>query len=597
MFELKKNLLWVSSLFLITACTQSVRTNIVEQEIVQVEPTGLIRLNQIGFYPEGEKIAVVAADEEASSFYVLSANSSDTVFTGALGEQRTSPYSGKNTRIADFTELKKEGTYFISVPGTGVSYSFEIAPDVHREVAKGVIKGFYYIRASTELPEEFAGKWARPAGHPDTEVLVHASAASAQRPEGTKLSAPLGWYDAGDYNKYIVNSGITTGTLLSLYEDFPDFIKSLKLDIPEKNNQLPDLLDEVMWNLRWMMAMQDPEDGGVYHKLTTARFEGTVMPEDAVNTRYVVQKGTAATLNFAAVMAQASRVFRQYENQLPGFADSALNASEKAWNWAQKNPEVLYDQQDMNEKFDPDVTTGAYGDRDVSDEWGWAASELYITTGDKKYLNRIETNKEDGLSVPTWNKVRALGYYSLLRNSDKLTGAAPEKFAAIKEAVRMLAESLIEKTNENAYATVMGKSMKDFSWGSNAVAANQGIALIYAYKTTGNRKYLKHALSNLDYLLGRNATGYSFVTGFGDRTPMNPHHRPSVADNVEEPVPGLLAGGPNPGQQDKCNYPSKAADESFTDEYCSYASNEIAINWNAPLVYLAAAVEALQKDL
>jgi endoglucanase len=139
----------------------------------------------------------------------------------------------------------------------------------------------------------------------------------------------------------------------------------------------------------------------------------------------------------------------------------------------------------------------------------------------------------------------------------------------------------------------MGKSRRDFVWGSNSVAANQGILLIQAYKLSGDRKFLEHALANLDYLLGRNATGYSFVTGFGHKTPMFIHHRPSEADDIPEPVPGLLAGGPNPGRQDGCDYPSDIPDEAYSDSVCSYASNEIAINWNAPLVYLVAAVEAL----
>jgi len=125
------------------------------------------------------------------------------------------------------------------------------------------------------------------------------------------------------------------------------------------------------------------------------------------------------------------------------------------------------------------------------------------------------------------------------------------------------------------------------------VAANQGILLVQAYRLTKEKKYLNAALSNLDYLLGRNATGFSYVTGFGKKTPMHIHHRPSEADGIEEPVPGLLAGGPNPGMQDKCKYASSIPDEAYTDDVCSYASNEVAINWNAPLVYLCGAVEAL----
>lgn len=162
------------------------------------------------------------------------------------------------------------------------------------------------------------------------------------------------------------------------------------------------------------------------------------------------------------------------------------------------------------------------------------------------------------------------------------------------------ADGLMEGAPGRAYRTVMGKTERDYIWGSSSVAANQGIALVQAYKLSGDKKYLRAALSNVDYLLGRNATGYSFVTGYGDKPVMKPHHRPSMADGIEEPVPGLLSGGPNAraAQQDKCaTYTSTFPDEVFTDDDCSYASNEIAINWNAPLVYLLSSIEALQQEL
>jgi endoglucanase len=131
------------------------------------------------------------------------------------------------------------------------------------------------------------------------------------------ISSPRGWYDAGDYNKYVVNSGITMGTLLSLYEDFPSYFENFNTNIPESNNGVPDLLDEVIWNLRWMLTMQDPADGGVYHKLTNPRFDGMVMPDAAKNPRYVVQKNTIATLDFVAVTAQSGRILKAFENKFP----------------------------------------------------------------------------------------------------------------------------------------------------------------------------------------------------------------------------------------------------------------------------------------
>jgi len=321
-----------------------------------------------------------------------------------------------------------------------------------------------------------------------------------------------------------------------------------------------------------------------------------VMPEVTLKARYAVQKGTAATLDFAAVLAQASRIFKEYKNEFPGLADSCYQASLAAWNWAQKNPNVAYNQNEMNTKYEPKVTTGAYGDSNFTDEFIWAASELSVTSGDGTYLKKVSIFPDNAMPLPTWSNVRVLGYYTLAKNEKLLDSIAPEAFTIVKNRIINMADSYITGINGSAYQTVMGKTSRDFNWGSNSNAANQGIALIQAYRLTGYKEYLRYALANLDYLLGRNATGYSFVTGHGSKTPMFPHHRPSVADGIGDPIPGLLVGGPNPGKQDGVALPSSVPNEAYVDVSESYATNEIAINWNAPIVYLSVALEALQDE-
>ncbi|HEU4903462.1 MAG TPA: glycoside hydrolase family 9 protein [Flavisolibacter sp.] len=553
-----------------------------------------IQLNQVGFYPAALKLAVVTGKTAADKFFVTTPDGRTTVFSGTLSEEKQSRYSSTVTKTADFSAVKKKGRYVLSIPGVGTSYAFKIDNEVHDDVAKTVLKAFYFIRSDEPLADNYAGKWSRPAGHPDTAVLVHPSAATEQRPAGTVLSSPGGWYDAGDYNKYIVNSGITMGTLLSAYEDFPQYFTKLNVTIPESGDAVPDLLNEALYNLRWMLTMQDPADGGVYHKLTNAAFDGMVMPGVTRLPRYVVQKGTSATLDFASVTAQAARIFQNFPKQFPGLADSCRTAAVKAWKWAEKNPAVIYSQREINPKFDPDITTGEYGDRSFNDEWLWAAAELYATTKEATYLPVVQERMQDPVQLPSWGNVAMLGYYTMIRMEKDLP-AARETVAAMKDTVLKMANAYLSNVGSSAFATVMGQTVKDFSWGGNSVAANQGILLLRAYLLTKNRKYLDGALTNLDYILGRNATGYSFVTGVGSKRVMHPHHRPSEADGIDDPVPGLLSGGPNPGMQDKCQYPSAEPELAFVDSVCSYASNEIAINWQAPIVYLAGAIEALEK--
>ena len=552
-----------------------------------------IRFNQIGFYPEAPKVAIIN-DDKATEFIVKSLTTGEVVYKSKLGTTNKSVISDKITRTADFSKVSKPGKYKLNVPGIGDSYTFEIKPQIFCELTKALVKGFYFQRMSMTILPEFGGKWSRAEGHPDNKVIIHPAAASTNRPAGTVISSPKGWYDAGDYNKYIVNSGITMGTLLSLYEDFPKYFDSLKIKIPESGNGVPDLLNEIVWNLRWMLTMQDPNDGGVYNKVTNADFDGFIMPAVAVTTRYVVPKGTAATLDFAAVMAQASRVYAGFKKVFPGLSDSCMKSAEKAWDWAVKNPKVAYDQNLMNKTFKPVINTGGYGDSDFTDEFIWAASELYISTGKESYYKAHPMFPDTLMPLPSWDNVKLLGYYTLARFEKKLTNSAKNDFPELKNRIIKTADKLAEGISGNAYMTVMGKSAGDFIWGSNSVATNQGIMLIQAYNLSKNRKYLDYALTNLDYVLGRNATGYSFITGYGHKSPMFPHHRLSDADGIADPIPGLIVGGPNPGQQDGCKtYPSRIPDESYTDAVCSYASNEIAINWNAPAAYLAGALEAL----
>jgi endoglucanase len=553
-----------------------------------------IQLNQLGFYPHAPKIAVLTVPSNATHFYVLSANLKDSVFIGTIGEEKQSAFSSTKTRILDFSAFTKIGNYIIHVDDMH-SFPFAISNDAIKTAATASLKGYYFQRSSIPLEEKYAGKWKRTGFHPDNKVLVHSSAASKERPEGTLIASVGGWYDAGDYNKYIVNSGITNGTLFSAYEDFPEYFNQLITQIPESNNGIPDLLNEAIYNLRWMLSMQDPNDGGVYHKCTNAVFDGMVMPGTTTATRYVVQKSTAATLDFAAVTAQAFRVLKTFEKHFPGLADSCLQSSKKAWNWALANPKQLYEQDKMNQLFKPAITTGAYGDNDVTDEWIWAAAELYITTKEKQYQTSFEKfNTNYKPSLPSWNNVGMLGYYSLIHFSDVVPDFSAQEIAQLKNTVMNIANQYIGKVKANAFQTVMGQSARDFNWGSNSNAANQGVLLVKAYLISGDKKYVNDALSNLDYILGRNATGYCFVTGLGSKPPMNPHHRQSVADGIVEPVPGLLVGGPNPGMQDHCVYQFKEPETAYSDQSCSYASNEIAINWNAPLVYLANAMEALK---
>ena len=548
-------------------------------------PAPSIKLNQVGFAPGASKMAVIP-DARAGAFSMVPVGGGEAVLRGVLAPSALWQPSGERVRVADFSALRAPGKYRLQVAGLAPSDPFEVTPDPYRQLNTAALKAFYFNRAGIALDARYAGQYARAAGHPDDKVVVHASAASAARPQGTVIASAKGWYDAGDYNKYIPSSAIATFTLLAAYEHFPRYFDSQDAGIPESGNGIPDIVDEAMWNLEWMLSMQDPEDGGVYHKLSNLAFDGMVMPAAAMKEpRYVAAKSTAAALGFAATMAAASRVLQPFEHKLPGQSARMLAAAQAAWRWAEAHPGATF-------KNPAGLVTGEYGDRTLGDERAWAAAELYVSTRDDAYYRAFRPAPGQP-SLLEWDKVDALAWISLAHHRAALTPLADR--ALIEGRTAAIAASLALAWKESGYRVAM--RAPDFVWGSNAVALNQSMLLVQAYRIAARPEYLQAAQSGLDYVLGRNPTGVSFVTGFGTRTPMHPHHRPSQADGIAAPVPGFVVGGPQPMQQDKAEcrgrYPSKLPALSWIDDVCSYASNEVAINWNAPLVYVTAALDEL----
>jgi len=469
---------------------------------------------------------------------------------------------------------------YLLIAGKGVLGSFGVSRGVDRDVFRATMKAFYHNRAGNASVEPYADRWKRPAGHPDTLVRRHASTGRT----GT-LSSPKGWYDAGDYGKYIVNSGITCWTLLDLAESYPGLFDTLSWPIPAGPE--PALLREVRWNLDWMLTMQD-QDGGVHHKLTTLAFDPMdELPHQDLAQRFVVMKTTAATLDFASVFYKASRVYASKDSL---FASRCRSAAERAWNWAVAHPAVFYQQP-------VDVKTGKYEDTILSDERLLAAVERRASGGEEAVWLPFREHLDRSRREASWQDVGALALLGVI--------AHPKAFGA-DTAIAM--GRLLERAGvlrDRAEATAFGVSIdsSEFVWGSNAVLANQGILLLEAFRRSGDSTCLRASRRNLDYLLGVNPFDSSFVTGIGIRPARNPHHRPSVADTIADPVPGFLVGGSHLGGQDVGPNPWQCPDYriasapalSWTDRSCSYATNEVAINWNAALAGLVGGWLALRE--
>lgn len=539
-----------------------------------------IKVDQVGYLTASEKLAIVSA--AATTFEVRRVSTNETVFKGELSSAVHDADTGDSVQIADFSKLKEPGTYYLDIPGVGQSWTFSIRDDVFSHTYYMAMRVFYAQRcgAAVDLGPEFPG-YSHPACHLKGEF--HAS--SGKQGERDNIG---GWHDAGDYGRYVVNSGISTGTLLWAWEVFGRKLKNIKLNIPESGNGTPDILNEARWNLEWMLKMQDL-DGGVWHKQTSTHFAGFVMPQDdnlpseVIGTGQEPYKSTCATADLAAVAAIASRVYSPFDKK---FAAQNLEAARNAWLWAERYPNVMF-------RNPPGISTGEYGDDSCSDERLWAAAELWRSTGEKKYSEYVVKHYPDfceDLNKPapeSWRTVAAMGLWSYALASRK--GAGPVVVADIRQRTSQAAAAIVESTRKNPYRVSLHTS--DYVWGSNGVAASYGMELLIANVMTPDPRFLEAALDNLHYLLGRNTFSLSWVTQVGDNPFRHPHHRPSGADNNPEPWPGLLSGGPNAGRQDAVlkKLPTDLPPAKvYADDQWSYASNEIAINWQASLVFLLA---------
>ena len=535
-----------------------------------------VHQNQVGFLTNGPKqIAVTGAVGKSIVFKDADGN---TALTVKAPETSLWEPANEEASLVDFSEITTPGTYQAYIGGEAVGHPIVIDDNALEGITKASLKFFYFQRSSMELTEEFAGKYARPMGTPDTAVMYHAS--TGKEDLTATFNGAKGWYDAGDYGKYIVNSGISTYTLLQLYQHNKAYFDTLNLNIPESKNNVPDILDEIRWNIEWMLTMQD-DDGGVFHKLTTKQFAGMVLPDKSVKQRYAIGKSVTATWDFVGVTALAADIYKPFD---PEFAERCAKAAAGARWWATENPRAYYSQPS-------DVGTGTYSDGNAIDEKIWGSAELYRITGNPVALEDVQRNpiSKQRSKLQAWQTVYALAAFTIATNPH-IFGEAEVDSA--RSLIFTLADSYIDML-DNGYGLAIDNA--DFYWGSNSVVANKGMVLIHAYILSKEQKYLDAAQGILDYLLGRNPLDISYLTGWGVNQVLHPHHRPSEGDTVEMPVPGMLVGGPNSSANDcaKKYIDEDAPAKSYYDNSCSYATNEVAINWNAPFAYLAGSLQAI----
>lgn len=593
----------------------------------EVSKTSPIRTNQVGFYPQADKLVFITTDSKQPLRWTLKNAQGINIDLGRTSVFGLNPASGEHLHQIDLSNQTTEQTGLTISVDDEDSYPFSIQKNVYRTLKHDAFSYFYQNRSGIEIQKEYVQRadLARPAGHTSDRVTCFdkEDAWGNQWP-GCELSIDVtgGWYDAGDHGKYTVNGGITTWTLLNLYE------RGLWLDnaklpfdgeevkIPEATQQVNPVLSEARWNVEFMLAMQVPAGQNVsvpigdqstsktleltaidashlaFHKVADEVWTGMPLPPHKDDKkRYVGQPSTAATLNLAAIGAQCGRLWKEID---PAFAQRCLTAAEKAWTAALAHPNVF--------AYDNFTGSGPYDDLALSDEFYWAASELFITTGNAQYRDFLKSSPHY-LETPKgniatdgdifWQYTAPLGTISLAVVPNNL---GKETISQARANIIQTASNYEAQVSKEGYH--IPYSVEEYPWGSNSNLVNRSLFLVYANDFSGEVKFLKAAANAMDYILGANPMNISYVTGYGSHAAQNPHHRfwaKAADENSPAPAPGALIGGPNSiSFSDPIAATMKGqciGQTCYRDNIGAWSLNEITINWNAPLVWVASALD------
>ena len=589
---------------------------------VYVPDTGpRLRVNQIGYLPFGPKRATLVTTATAALPWQLRDAAGAVLRSGMTTPRGVDATSGQNVHTLDFSTYTRGGTGLYLTADGEASYRFPISSAIYEQLRKDSKLVFYTNRSGIAISDAIAPGYRRAAGHVGAPPNRGDTAVSCQLPrdfmnfwtcsQSLVRDVTGGWYDAGDHGKYVVNGGFSVALLMSEYERNQHArtgdrraLADGTLRIPESANGVPDVLDEARWELEWMLKMQvpagsgdpgiTPYEGMAFQKVQDEAWTGLPLDPAADTMRRELHRpSTAATLNLAAAAAQGARLFAPYD---PAFSARLLAAARTAYQAARRVPELFAPDADGNSGG------GAYSDADVRDEFYWAAAELFLTTGEDAYRAAVladPLHTSGGLfSVEgfSWNTPGALGQLDLATVASRLPGRD-----RIRAAVLKAADDLLAVQGRQPYAQPYAPASNSWTWGSNSQILNNLIVLGTAYDISGASKYRTAVLEGVDYLFGRNALNHSYVTGYGTVSSQNQHTRlyaHELDPALPHPPPGAISGGPNSGLQDPFalgKLHGCAPQFCFIDDIQSYSTNEIAINWNAGLSWVASFIADLDN--
>jgi len=505
----------------------------------QAKKTAVVRVPQIGSdapnsYTPGTEFQIVS---EASNVVVHSG--APTAFNGG----QTDAASGDKIWWFDFSGVVEPGRYYVLDKTNNLrSFSFSIANDVYNNVLAAAIKMFYYQRAGTDKPAQYAGEdWADGLNFSqDAQTMDFFDKSNASKAKD--LSG--GWFDAGDYNKYTKWTADYIEAMMLAYEETPAAFTD-DYNIPESGNGIPDILDEAKWGIAWLLKMQN-SDGSV---LSVQGLGSNSPPSAVTTTSYYGHASATASFGTAKALAIASRIFNTRGET--AYAENLKNAAIKAWDWAVAHPDSIF-----NNNSSGNNTSGlAAGNQELSDSWDRienyinAAFSLYEITGADSLLNIFESNLSE-LPLYAWSNF--MDQYRHAQHALYMRYLSnPNGTASVKSDLKTKLETAFAKTGDflGAYQSDGYRSfIKSYNWGSNKYKSDYGLTFYKWDIVNSGANYKDIAEDYLHYIHGVNPFNMVYLTNMkncGASKNVSTIYHTWFPEGNQNPAPGYLPGGPN----------------------------------------------------
>lgn len=589
-----------------------------------------IKVNQVGYTCNGNKNAKVSCFKKFGSlsgkrFEIVNQETEEVVFSDVLSDATTdTKISGEDIYEINFNSVTQQGTYYIRISDanlnvsaltsrdkennlktdTLISVTFKIGDDIYNEMLSDMSKYYYYQRQGLDLQEKYAQQFARENLHPNDISVKRWSDRNNLSAETFDVSQ--GWYDAGDYGKYVSPAATSVENLLLAYELFPQEFEKINPNIPETDktsdlySNAPAILSEIKWELDMLLKLEHSNKDGSFYVAANYK-DGTMYIEDTLystsdynsSAKETDLRSHLATVDMSAMLAHAYIVYKDIP-EYSDFAEQCLETSIRAWNWA-NNP--------VNEKH---MSIGAgnrtytFTQEDLDRSMYWAAGTLFRASkfankDGSEYENYLISNCENenvntcftGNSLGYSHKGRSfLGFFHYLYQNDNPSNQIKAVFSKFEPWRNRI-------LNYDSFGTDYPEW--GYWWGSNMVLAQSSMTLFLGSVVLEGIdnipiEVLNSNQSAFNYLLGVNPISFSYVSGYGENSVKNIYSAIYSKDAKLTPYQcpkGYVTEGANSSNN---RHLSKYNGKCYMDSDAEWTTNENTIYGNAAMIFLTSAI-------